>query len=52
MQQNRSGLSFPHQLWLRKETILELRVLTDAVEPEVNNLLKNAINPEKTNEIL
>jgi 2,4-dienoyl-CoA reductase-like NADH-dependent reductase (Old Yellow Enzyme family) len=31
---NRSGLSFPHQLWLRKEAIPELRVLTDAVHQE------------------
>ena len=31
---NRSGLSFPHQLWLRKEVITELRRLTDAVHEE------------------
>ena len=29
-----SGLSFPHQLWLRKEVIPELRLLTDAVHSE------------------
>jgi 2,4-dienoyl-CoA reductase-like NADH-dependent reductase (Old Yellow Enzyme family) len=28
---DRSGLSFPHQLWLRKEVVPELRRLTDAV---------------------
>jgi hypothetical protein len=27
----KSGLSFPHQLWLREEIIPELRKLTDAV---------------------
>ncbi|HSO86895.1 MAG TPA: NADH:flavin oxidoreductase [Draconibacterium sp.] len=31
---SRSGLSFPHQLWLRKEVIPELRKLTDAVHHE------------------
>jgi 2,4-dienoyl-CoA reductase-like NADH-dependent reductase (Old Yellow Enzyme family) len=31
---SRSGLSFPHQLWLRKEVITGLRVLTDAVHQE------------------
>ncbi len=31
---NRSGLSFPHQLWLRKEVIPGLRLLTDAVHRE------------------
>jgi 2,4-dienoyl-CoA reductase-like NADH-dependent reductase (Old Yellow Enzyme family) len=31
---SRSGLSFPHQLWLRKEMIPELRLLTDAVHSE------------------
>jgi len=31
---SRSGLSFPHQLWLRKEIIPELRVLTSAVHSE------------------
>jgi 2,4-dienoyl-CoA reductase-like NADH-dependent reductase (Old Yellow Enzyme family) len=30
----RSGLSFPHQLWLCKEVIPELRLLTDAVHRE------------------
>ncbi len=30
----RSGLSFPHQLWLRKEIIPELRQLTDAIHSE------------------
>lgn len=29
-----SGLSFPHQLWLRKEVIPEMRLLTDAVHRE------------------
>ncbi len=29
-----SGLSFPHQLWLRKEIIPELRTLTDAIHRE------------------
>lgn len=29
-----SGLSFPHQLWLRKEIIPELRVLTDSIHKE------------------
>lgn len=29
-----SGLSFPHQLWLRNEIIPELRVLTDSVHKE------------------
>ena len=29
-----SGLSFPHQLWLRKEAISDLRILTDAVHRE------------------
>jgi 2,4-dienoyl-CoA reductase-like NADH-dependent reductase (Old Yellow Enzyme family) len=29
-----SGLSFPHQLWLRKEIIPELRLLTDAIHKE------------------
>lgn len=28
----RSGLSFAHQLWIRKEAIPELRVLTEAVQ--------------------
>ena len=27
----KSGLSFPHQLWLRKEIVPELKKLTDAV---------------------
>src|SRR5262245_49194193 len=27
----RSGLSFPHQLWLRPEVVGDLRALTDAV---------------------
>lgn len=31
---DRSGLSFPHQLWLRKEEVPKLRVLTDAVHKE------------------
>jgi len=31
---DRSGLSFPHQLWLRKEEVPRLRVLTDAVHRE------------------
>jgi 2,4-dienoyl-CoA reductase-like NADH-dependent reductase (Old Yellow Enzyme family) len=30
----RSGLSFPHQLWLRKEALPGLRALTDAVHRE------------------
>ncbi|MBP8041965.1 MAG: NADH:flavin oxidoreductase [Bacteroidales bacterium] len=30
----RDGLSFPHQLWLRKEIIPELRTLTDAIHRE------------------
>lgn len=30
----RSGLSFPHQLWLRPEVVGELRALTDAVHAE------------------
>ena len=30
----RDGLSFPHQLWLRKEIIPELRQLTDAIHHE------------------
>jgi len=30
----RSGLSFPHQLWLRKEVISELRKITDAIHKE------------------
>jgi len=30
----RDGLSFPHQLWLRKEIIPELRTLTDAIHHE------------------
>lgn len=30
----RNGLSFPHQLWLRKEIIPELRKLTDAIHRE------------------
>jgi len=30
----RDGLSFPHQLWLRKEIIPELRTLTDAIHCE------------------
>jgi 2,4-dienoyl-CoA reductase-like NADH-dependent reductase (Old Yellow Enzyme family) len=30
----RSGLSFPHQLWLRKEAVAGLRTLTDAVHAE------------------
>ena len=30
----RSGLSFPHQLWLRKEIIPQLRQLTDAIHRE------------------
>ena len=29
-----SGLSFPHQLWLRKEAIPELRKITDAIHRE------------------
>ena len=29
-----SGLSFPHQLWLRKEVIPELRKITDAIHKE------------------
>lgn len=29
-----SGLSFPHQLWLRPEIVTELRALTDAVHAE------------------
>ena len=29
-----SGLSFPHQLWLRKEAIPELKKLTDAIHRE------------------
>ena len=31
---NRSGLSFPHQLWLREEAVPGLRTLTDAVHRE------------------
>jgi len=31
---SRDGLSFPHQLWLRKEIIPELRTLTDAIHRE------------------
>ena len=31
---SRSGLSFPHQLWLQKEVVPELRKLTDAVHRE------------------
>lgn len=31
---SRSGLSFPHQLWLRKEVVPELRLLTGAVHHE------------------
>ena len=31
---HRTGLSFPHQLWLRKEVVTELRQLTDAVHAE------------------
>ena len=31
---DRSGLSFPHQLWLRKEVVPELKRLTDAVHSE------------------
>ena len=30
----RDGLSFPHQLWLRKEIIPELKKLTDAIHSE------------------
>jgi 2,4-dienoyl-CoA reductase-like NADH-dependent reductase (Old Yellow Enzyme family) len=30
----RDGLSFPHQLWLRREIIHELRLLTDAIHSE------------------
>ena len=30
----RSGLSFPHQLWLRREIIPDLRRLTDAIHAE------------------
>jgi len=30
----RSGLSFPHQLWLRKEAIPELKKITDAIHKE------------------
>lgn len=30
----RSGLSFPHQLWLNRESVSELRKLTDAVHNE------------------
>jgi len=30
----RSGLSFPHQLWLRKEAIPELKKITDAIHQE------------------
>lgn len=30
----KSGLSFPHQLWLRKEIIPELKTLTDAIHQE------------------
>ena len=29
-----SGLSFPHQLWLRKETIPDLKKITDAIHKE------------------
>lgn len=31
---HKTGLSFPHQLWLRKEAVPELRKLTDAVHAE------------------
>ncbi len=31
---DRSGLSFPHQLWLRKEVVNKLKILTDAVHKE------------------
>jgi len=31
---SRSGLSFPHQLWLRKEAVKDLRLLTGAVHKE------------------
>ncbi len=31
---DRSGLSFPHQLWLRKDVVPELKRLTDAVHKE------------------
>jgi 2,4-dienoyl-CoA reductase-like NADH-dependent reductase (Old Yellow Enzyme family) len=31
---HRSGLSFPHQLWLRSEVISDLRKLTDAIHKE------------------
>ncbi|HWR99619.1 MAG TPA: NADH:flavin oxidoreductase [Prolixibacteraceae bacterium] len=31
---SRSGLSFPHQLWLRKEVVNDLRLLTGAVHQE------------------
>lgn len=31
---DRSGLSFPHQLWLREEVVPQLRKLTDAVHKE------------------
>jgi len=31
---NQSGISFPHQLWLRKEAVPGLRKLTDAVHRE------------------
>jgi 2,4-dienoyl-CoA reductase-like NADH-dependent reductase (Old Yellow Enzyme family) len=31
---DRSGLSFPHQLWLRNEVVPELKKLTDAVHRE------------------
>jgi 2,4-dienoyl-CoA reductase-like NADH-dependent reductase (Old Yellow Enzyme family) len=31
---DRSGLSFPHQLWLRKEIVPDLKKLTDAVHKE------------------
>jgi 2,4-dienoyl-CoA reductase-like NADH-dependent reductase (Old Yellow Enzyme family) len=30
----RNGLSFPHQLWLRKEIVPELRRITDAIHKE------------------
>jgi len=30
----KSGLSFPHQLWLRREVIPELRKITDAIHKE------------------
>src|SRR5512133_1052 len=30
----RNGLSFPHQLWMRKELLPELRKLTDSIRKE------------------